>query len=278
MSIKHVIDKLVGLAVISQETFHKVYRERGISLKKDFDANRLDLPTAIRAPSELVPSEAFRDAVREHESDITAGFLELLQSPYSSLLLFHLHSAPAYGDESMLTKISPSLSATRKVVRGGPNIYKVNGWVVHVLIGYAVVAHYIPKGRLPPTVNWPTEVVDFVQDQLAKMHAELQYEHQVIVKVSMLGHDIGVAKAVPDHHRHGKPLVRNYLKDLGMNSETIRRELQISSYEDFVWAVESIVEFHAFLNRIGIEISIAQAKQELNELLNSVGRKSSTLR
>ena len=141
--------------------FHAFFRERGLHLRRLYLEDNLDLQQATSIPPEVTPPAGLNNTIRENTEYLKNHFLQLLMSPASAEILWSLYCLPSQETQSTLGQLSPSLEALARVVRGGPNIYKMNGWLVHVLIGYSMVTSFIPKGELPQTIEWDAEVRKF---------------------------------------------------------------------------------------------------------------------
>jgi hypothetical protein len=148
-------------------------------------------------------------------------------------------------------------------------VYKLNGWIPHVLVGYSVIADYIPAGNLPPVVEWHPEVLQYVRCTLGPVHDSLSPIELLILRSAMLGHDIGVVVQIADHDIHGVPLVPSYLQERGITQRILSDMAEGVSLDDFTWAVQAIVRFHALVNRVGVEFSENRSRKELVGLMES---------
>lgn len=258
--------------VSNLEMDYQVYfRKRGLSFRQAHQDNTLDLKEALKIPDEIVdrtPAE-FRDFVKEHAGHIKKHFLEILMSPLSSEILYRLYCSPANGSGSILTTLFPTLGLVAGVIRGGPNIYKLNGWLVHVLVGYNMVTRYIPAGLLPPTRDWPLSIKNFFKEVMQPIYSSLSHSLKMMLHVGMFSHDIGVSLDIADHNMHGAPMVPGFLEEINITEETLLNNGCDIPHKDFVWATQALVQFHAFINQVGGEFSKHCSAEKTDALVTS---------
>jgi hypothetical protein len=247
------------------------FRQRGLRFAQPYREGRLDVVKAREIPEEAWAPEEFRQLAETHIQCIQRNFLDILMSPKSSDLLYSLYCSPSpWSDsQSLLTHLSPTLETIASVVRGGPNIYKLNGWLVHVLVGYDILTRHIPRGSLPKTIDWPNSIATFFKETLQPMIISMDQELNTILHVGMFSHDIGVATDIVEHNMHGAPMVPEFLKELNISQEALEKNgLSISS-ADFIWAIQALVQFHAFINQVGGEFSKDDSALRVKELTQS---------
>jgi len=161
------------------------------------------------------------------------------------------------------------LGAIAPVVRGGPNVYKLSGWLVHVLAAYSTVTDYIPKGELPATYNWHDDAREFFASGLKREYEALDRTGRMVLHTATLGHDIGVARSIPDHETRGVPLVAQYLEELGLTDAVLRQNGFEVALVDLSWAVQSIVQNHTLINRASVEFSTERTAEKMKSLMAS---------
>jgi len=253
--------------------YHVFFRDRSFKLQEHFKNDSFCLKKAVTVPVEIIAPGKFCGFATQNFPSIKEYFIDILLSPHSSKILFALYCCPAHNAHSILTKLSPSLEAIAYTVRGGANLYKLNGWMVHVLIGYSIVTDYLPKGDLPPTLAWSYNVKAFIKNTAQVIYKSLNETSRLILHASMLGHDIGISKEITDHDIHGVPLVPAFLKEINITGKILKDNHHDVPYEDFLWAVQAVVRYHTFINRIGVEYSIQRSQKEIETLLNSAESK-----
>lgn len=270
-----VIDHIKLLATQLDFDFHVFFRNRCLHLQESSN-HHLDSRESTLLPAETITSEVFREFALRNINVIKQNFLDLLMLPESSKILWLLHGPSPFSENStsILTEISPSLAAIANIVRGGPNLYKLSGWLIHVLIGYGIVTYYIRKGELPNTIEWPPQVRQFIKYRMQPMYESLDVEDRMILHVGILGHDIGVAVDITNHEIHGVPLVQSYLQELNINENKLKQKCSNLSFPDFVWAVQAVIRFHTFTNRVAIEYSKDRSAAEIALLMNSASSSS----
>ena len=265
-------DLLLSIDKISLEpssTYHSYFRARALKLKTAYEEGRLDQKMASTIPHDLVASEQFQTLISIQLPTIRDSLIDILLSKNSAQFFWSLYCSPSSGYHSVLTQLLPSLESIVHIIRGGPNIYKLNGWVVHVLVGYTFVAEYIPQGELPLFFDWPEKAKIFVHDTLKRIYNSLNHIDKLILHTAMLGHDIGVAININDHDTLGLPLVPSFLTQLGFKGETWSSITNEIPLQDFIWAIQAIIRFHTFINRVGVEFSISRSENELKEILKT---------
>ena len=261
--------KIECLAAKTEFDFHSFFRQKGLHLHQVYGKDLFNTKDATAIPQDAVAPTPFRIFTSENIEYIREHFLDLLMLPHSARILWNMHCSPAEDSHSLLTKVIPRLEAIANVVRGGPNIYKLNGWVVHVLVAYSIVTDYIPSGKLPSTREWPSEVSKLVNDVLRPLYESLESSTRTILHVATLGHDIGIAKGIPDHDKNGVSIVPSYLREINVHEGTLKRKFDNISFNDFEWAVKVMIEFHTFINRIGVEFSLDRSATEITNLMDS---------
>lgn len=267
--MKDLVRQLESLLDKPSSEFHSCFRETGLALRAASLQGHYDSQELVGIPSHLLPSVEFRSLAFERLTDLDGSLVDILLSPKSAQLLWQLYCSPMSDELTILTKLLPSLAAIAGVVRGGPNIYKLAGWIPHVLVGYSVVRDYIPAGCLPPVIKWHPEVLRFVTEMLKPIIDMLEPPDLMLLSTAMLGHDIGVKTQIADHEVHGQPLVPNYLRELHITQNVLDEVCGGVELTDFTWAVQAIVRFHALVNRIGVEYSRTRSRNELADLIES---------
>lgn len=245
--------------------YQAYFRRRGLELRDALQSGHFDVNFATQPPSELVPAKVRVDAL-ELANHLRSSWKELFSCQDSAAALWALYLARGENQGSSLCELLPSLEAIRPVYRNGLNIYKLNGWVVHVLVGYSFVTHHIPNGTLPDTVDWDEGVRTF-QARLQVVYSGLSSSTKTLLAVAFLGHDIGVRVEIRNHDLHGVPLVPAYLSELGMDDRT-----KPVAVPDLEWRVTCLVRFHALMNRVGVELRDAKVGRQLFDFLKSDGK------
>jgi hypothetical protein len=263
------LEALDRLARANQLDFPVFFRHRSLAMKCLYTAGRLRTEAAAAVPTEFVADEDLQALVSKSKDSIRASMPQILMSQHSADILWLLYCCPSDGGHSALLDLVPSLGRISDVVRGGPNLYKLSGWVVHVLLGYTVVTRCIPEGVPPSTRKWTAGVRRYFARDLLKTFSSLDASARLVLRTAMLGHDIGVAVDITDHDQHGVPLVRRYLKEIGLDATSLAAHGFASDFEDAAWAIESVVRHHTLVNRIGVEFSKSRSRAEVAGLLDS---------
>lgn len=269
-----ILRSLEAFVASKELDFHVYFRHRSLALKELHRAGRYRREVATAIPCELLADKRFEALVTESIDRIRDKMLSILMSPFSAKLLCWLYCCPFPGSHSALTKLVPSLQRIAHIVRSGPNVYKLSGWVVHVLIGYSVVTDYIPKGRAPATCLWSAALTRFFSGTLRQAYLSLDPASRMILHAAMLGHDIGVVVNITDHDAHGVPLVSSYVREIGITQDSLRAHGITSSLKDTLWAIESVVRYHTLVNRIGVEFSRKRSESELDQLISSADERN----
>jgi hypothetical protein len=250
--------------------YHAYFHERALILRTVYEKGQLNPKKNSKIPQNLLASEKFQQFIKAQYPVLRENFIDILQSPNSAQILWSLYCSPSPGYHSVLTQLIPSLEAIAYIARGGPNLYKLFGWVVHVLIGYTFIAEYIPEGKLPLFFDWPDQAKVFINDTLKQVYNSLSRIDKLILHTAMLGHDIGVANNITNHDILGVPLVPSFLTQLGFKEENWLLLTTDISFQDLIWAIQVTIQFHTFINRAGVEYSISRSAKELAEILSTV--------
>jgi len=260
---------LESIAAATSFDFHAYFRQRSLEFKERYQDGTFPRAVATAPPTELSVDDDLRSLFETRMEDVRTHMLSVLTSSLSARILWSMYCCPLPGFHSALAGLCPSLGAITREVRGEPNIYKLSGWLVHVLAAYSTVTEYIPKGEAPATCHWQSEAREFFAFQLKREYEALDKTSRMILHTATLGHDIGVAVSVPGHETHGVPLVSRYLAELGITDAILRKAGFDVTLVDLTWAVESIVRNHTLINRVGIEFSRERTAEKMKTLLAS---------
>jgi len=256
-----------------------VIKKNTVINKFDFPAYYHDRGTAIRESNDIPPFFPFNSALylnynREEIEDMRCAFPQIFFEDRSHQILWYLNAVNE-GNKSVLDNFSRFFGETNKVIRGGINTYKLNGWMVHVLYVYQLISYNIALRLLPNSYNNSTPEL---QTSFLSMHDKynlLSNEMKYVLKVLALIHDIGVVDGVQHHDRDGEKYVRQVLSELNITADTLS-EFQIDiSYDYFLEILMTLVANHTLINKVSAEESDLSIKDKCKEIFNRLTINSS---
>ncbi len=188
-------------------------------------------------------------------------FIQLLQDENSAKYLWILYSK--YDDnENYIDKMSNILKEENKIIRGGTNTYKMNGWMTHTLYVYQIVNYNICNNirlsNLPDNENTKKEL-----EELHKKYISLNDTSKFILKVFTLIHDIGVIENIQYHDKLGANYVEQVLKELKINEETLGKNNINISIENLIRILKTIHTLITALSAEGNDNFVEEAYKDL---------------
>jgi hypothetical protein len=253
------IINILRINVNNDFSYAKYYRNHGDLLSKleKSPTEKEKLPFRIKL-SELEKTkpkipEKIRNRIKNELEDVKEDFIYLFLQPDSYFLLW-LFNEIEINDKSILSAISSVINKLSSVTRGGINIYKRNGWMIHVLYGYQLINYNIPRGYLPDTISWQNNLnVTFVK--LMEFYNNLSPDYKIVLNICYFLHDIGVIDGVQDHSKNGPKYVPIILKDLNINREQLKRYGICIDYLDLEEILKILIENHTLINLVSGEYS-----------------------
>ena len=270
--INHVIKSLSGSVGHKPSTFHSYYRKLGLLLQKfektTSKRERIIIEENIRKVKQTKPliESNVRNQVLNNLEVIHQNFVDIFKCQNSSDMLWTLHEIETMPNVNALSEFSNLFEQLSHVKRGGINIYKLNGWMVHVLVAYEVANSDIPSGTPPASISWENTIQTLFRTKLKTIYSSITPTGQFLLKIGTLAHDIGVVKAIQDHEINGPDYLKSFFNDLNINPRTLKKVgVEIDSQSLFD-AISLIIRYHTFINRVGTEYSDARICKEINYL------------
>ncbi len=195
-------------------------------------------------------------------------FIQLLQDENSAKYLWILYSK--YDDnENYIDKMSNILKEENKIIRGGTNTYKMNGWMTHTLYVYQIVNYNICNNirlsNLPDNENTKKEL-----EELHKKYISLNDTSKFILKVFTLIHDIGVIENIQYHDKLGANYVEQVLKELKINEETLGKNNINISIENLIRILKTIITYHTLITALSAEGNDNFVEDAYKDLISNI--------
>ena len=252
--------------------FHSYYRKLGLLLqefeKTTSEKERILIEENIKKVKQAKPliNPNVRNLVLNNLDVIRQNFVDILKCSNSSDMLWTLYEIETRTNVNALSEISNLFEQLSHVKRGGINIYKLNGWMVHVLVAYEVVNSDIPYDNPPASISWESNIRTLFRTKLKTIYSSITPTGQFLLKIGMLAHDIGVVKAIQDHEISGPNYLRSFFDDLNINPQTLNKASVKIDSQSLFDAIALIIRYHTFINRVGTEYSDTRVFKEMNHL------------
>ena len=243
--------------------FDKYYKELAVQLKIIKDKDECD---------------SYRNAERKKLSDyidveidfseIKENFINIIMDKDSAQLLWILYSKYSDG-ENFIDKISNVLMLENKVIRGGFNTYKMNGWMCHTLYAYQIANYNIAYDKEIINFGGRPEIKRQVHE-LWELHQKLTPDMVFILRVFTLIHDIGVIEDIPHHTEVGVKYVEKVVEELGITDETLSKNGIGIDLKNLCEILKVLTKNHILITALSTEKSDKCVREEYLELLSSL--------
>lgn len=263
---------IYGIENITEENlnynYDKKYREIAIKLKKEeVEKNKEELRKSEQ--------DFFNNMLKNIKVDkriLKNNFISLLGDNDSSKYLWILYSKYD-GKENYIDKMSNILKGQNKVIRGGTNTYKINGWMAHTLYVYQIVNDNIANNKEILNFEGNKDIIKYV-DELNKIYKTLNEESKFILKIFTLIHDIGVIDDVAYHDKLGSKYVKKVLEELNLNQNQLDKINVLIRIEDFIKILETLIKYHTLITALSSECSDAYVEDCYRDLLKNIPESS----
>ena len=196
------------------------------------------------------------------------NFINLLLDQNSAKLLWILYSKYDK-NENYIDKLSEILKEKNKIIRGGTNTYKMNGWMAHTIYAYQISNYNIPLNKELINFNKNKENKNQIEE-LNKIYKKLTKESKFILKIFCLIHDIGVIESISNHDILGAKYVFQVLSEIGLTKEKLK-ELKINiELEDFIKVMEILVSYHTLISTLSTEGSDEFVENSYKNLIQNI--------
>lgn len=196
------------------------------------------------------------------------NFIQLLQDENSAKYLWTFYSKYD-ANENYIDKLSNTLKEENKIIRGGTNTYKLNGWMTHTLYVYQIVNYNICNNikisNLPDNENTKKEL-----EELHKKYISLNDKSKFILKVFTLIHDIGVIENVQYHDKFGANYVEKVLKELNITKESLDENNICINIEDLIKILKTIIIHHTLITALSAEANDIFMEDTYKDLINNI--------
>lgn len=242
--------------------YDEYYREIAIKLKK-LDSAGYD----ILRNTERQKLSDYLD-VQINLEELKSNFINLLLDKDSSKLFWILYSKYD-GEESFLDKLSDTLMKENKVIRGGINTYKMNGWMCHSLYVYQIANYNIAYNKELPNFKGRSDVKEQIQE-LNELYKELDNDLTFVLRMFSLIHDIGVIEHVLAHNETGVKFVDGVINELGITDDMLKEHGINISKKDLNQILKVLIENHVLVSLLSTEGSDNYVEDKYRELLNKL--------
>ena len=244
--------------------YDNYYRNLGLDLQKAKTENDKNI---IRE----ISKKKLGDLLNDIQIDIDIlkdNFINLILDKNSSKYLWILYSKYE-NEENYIDKISNILKRENKIIRGGANIYKMNGWMAHSLYVYQISNYNIAQNTEIFTCKGDKEKREQV-NELHMIYTRLSPESKFVLKVFALIHDIGVIEDVKSHDKVGIKYVENVLHEIGLNQEKLNENNINIDILDFIEILKGLINQHVLITSLSSESSDLYVENQYRELLKSM--------
>lgn len=255
--IKNITDEILNY------DYDAHYRNVGIKLKniKDVDECNNYRKTEQQKLSDTLNVQIDVDEVKKH-------LIDILLDDDSAKILWILYSKYD-GEENYIDKLSNILKLENKVIRGGTNTYKMNGWMAHTLYVYQIANYNIPSNKELNNFNSRADIKNHI-GELHSLYKKLDKDLIFVLRVFTLIHDIGVIEEVRLHPEIGVKYVDKCVEELGITEELLRKYGIGISLNDFNQILKVFVRHHILITMLSTEGSDSYVEDCYRELLNDL--------
>lgn len=226
-----------------------------------FDVHYREVALKLKEIKNIEECNAFRKIEQKKLSDyidvqidlqeLKKNFINLILDDDSSKLLWILYSKYD-GEENYLDKISNILKMENKVIRGGTNTYKMNGWMAHTLYVYQIANYNIPNNKELTNFNGNMEIKNQI-NKLHNLYKKLDNDLKFILKIFALIHDIGVIEDVKLHPELGVKYVETVIDEIGITEEQLKSNNIQISLKDLIQILKVFVKYHILVTMLSTE-------------------------
>lgn len=167
-------------------------------------------------------------------------------------VLWYLNSI-CTNNVSLLNSASVLFEQSDKVIRGGINVYKQNGWMTHVLYVFQLISYNFASGKIPSYFALSSEELKIKFKMLHEIYVGLNKSSQLLLNILALIHDIGVVDGVQNHDKDGEKYVVTILDDLNITPQTLVDHGIEFHFNYFVELLKILVANHTLINKVSSE-------------------------
>ena len=197
------------------------------------------------------------------------NFINLILDKDSAKYLWILYSKYHLDGENYIDKISEIFKNENKVIRGGTNTYKMNGWMAHSLYVYQIVNYNIVNNKELSNFNGDIQNKKQIQE-LNEIYHELNIESQFVLKIFSLIHDIGAIEGAKNHDINGMKYVTKVLNDIGITQNELEKNDIKINLKDLIQILETFIKYHTLITSLSTEGSDKYVEMSYRDLIISI--------
>ena len=242
--------------------YDRHYKEVALKLKNKKENETKDIANQERSKlSELIK-------IHVDLKELKKKFIDLILNENSYKYLWILYSK--YEDEeNYIDKISDILKKQNRVIRGGTNTYKMNGWMAHTLYVYQIVNDNIANNKELSNFKGDVKSKNQIQE-LNKIYNKLDKESKFVLKIFTLIHDIGVLDGVKDHDQNGMKYVEKALEEIGVTQKVLEKNNIKINFQDLIQTLKIVIKHHTLITSLSTEGSDKYVENSYRNLINAI--------
>ena len=215
------------------------------------------------------------DKIQINQIELKEKFRDILLSENSSKYLWILNSK--YIDntyqKSYLDTISDMFEKSNKVIRKGINIYKVNGWMTHVLYVYQIVNYNIANNIMLKNFEQDNQKFEYIKKYINELHQiyeKLDNTSRFVLKLICLIHDIGVVESVKEHAMCGSKYVKQVIQDVGITQDFLNANNFNITLKNLIQILKNVIENHLMYSLLSEEASDKEIEKIYKTFINRI--------
>lgn len=248
-------------------------------LEYDYDKYYKEIALKLKSIENKEEQNRFREEARK-DFNLSLGniqidfkvlkqnFVNLLLDKNSAKLLWILYSKYDK-NENYIDKLSSILKEENKIIRGGTNTYKMNGWMAHTIYAYQVSNYNIPNNKELINFNGNIENKKEIEE-LHDIYNTLSEDAKFILKIFCLIHDIGVIEDISTHDKRGTKFIPEVLSEIGLNEEKLKEFNIKLGMNDFIKILKTLVSYHTLISSLSTEGSDDFVESSYKSLLKTI--------
>ncbi len=247
-------------------------------LNYDYDVHYRKIALKLKTIKDVDECNKYRRAEQQKLSDtidvqvdfmeLKNHFMELLLDKDSAKLLWILYSK-YNGEENYIDKLSNILKLENKVIRGGTNTYKMNGWMAHTLYVYQIANYNIPNNKELTNFNGRADIKNHI-GELHSLYKKLDRDLIFVLRVFTLIHDIGVIEDVKLHPEIGVKYVDKCIAELGITDEMLKKHNIGINLKDLNQILKVFVRHHILITMLSTEGSDSYVENCYRDLMSNL--------
>lgn len=244
--------------------YDSYYRQIAVALKKaETEEDRNKIRKSAKEKQNLLLENIEVDL-----EILKNNFINLIAEENSSHYLWILYSKWE-AEENYIDKISDILKKENKVIRGGTNTYKMNGWMAHTLYVYQIVNYNIANRIDIFNFNGNMENAEQIQE-LHQIFNRLTKESKFLLKIFCLIHDIGVIEDITYHPELGSKYVETVLQEIELNQIQLSKNHINVAIKDLIKILQELIKCHTLITSLSAESSDSYVEARYRNVINHI--------